>query len=64
MPKNSNDELVRQVRETRKKKIQECSARAAEKIVDIKIRGSKAKTKPTVQQITEMIAEEFGDLAG
>jgi hypothetical protein len=64
MPKISNDEVVRQIRESRKRKIQKCSARAAAKIAEIAVRGSKAMSKPTVTQISEMIAEEFNELVG
>jgi vacuolar-type H+-ATPase subunit H len=64
MPKNSNDELVRQVRESRKRKIQEASDRAAEKVIEIVSHGLKRKSKPTVQTVSEMIAKEFDALVG
>jgi hypothetical protein len=63
MAKSSNDEVIRQMRESRKKKIQICSTRAAEKVLAITARP-KAKSKPTVQTVAEMIAEEFDELVG
>jgi hypothetical protein len=63
MPKtSSNDEVIRQMRDSRRRKIQACSERAAENVVEIFAHGK--KTKPSVKTISEMIAEEFTELVG
>jgi hypothetical protein len=60
MPTNSNNELVRQVRESRRRKIQQASERAAEKVVEL----GKKKSKPSVKAVAEVIAAEFEQLTG
>jgi vacuolar-type H+-ATPase subunit H len=57
MPLRSNDELVRQIRETRKKQIQECSERAAQKIL-----ASFPKSKIDAEALTEIISAEFDEI--
>jgi hypothetical protein len=57
MPQPSNDELVRQIRETRKKQIQECSERAAQKIIALFPR-----IKTGVDVLAETIAAEFSEI--
>jgi hypothetical protein len=57
MPQPSNDELVRQIRETRRKQIQECSERAAQKII-----AFFPKIKTGAEMLAEIIAGEFSEI--
>jgi hypothetical protein len=57
MPQPSNDELVRQIRETRRKQIQECSERAAQRIVALF-----PKSKIGAEALAEIISAEFDEI--
>lgn len=59
MPLGSNDELVRQIRERRGQQIQECSERAAQKII-----ARFPKSKIGVDELAEIIAAEFSEMNG
>jgi hypothetical protein len=57
MPQPSNDELVRQIREARRRQIQGCSARVARNIVALSL-----KIKTGVDVLAETIAAEFAEI--
>ena len=58
MPHPSNDDLVRSIRERRSKQIQECSERAARKIV-----ARFPKSKIAADELAEIIAAEFNEIS-
>jgi len=58
MPHESSDEVVRAAREQRRKQVEDCSRRAAKKIL-AKMKGS----RPSEATLAELIAGEFEELA-
>jgi len=53
----SSDEVIRNAREARRKQIEECSKRAAKKIL-----AKLKSTRPTEATLAELIAGEFEEL--
>jgi hypothetical protein len=57
MPHQSSDDVVRQAREQRRKQIEDCSRRAAKKIL-VKLKGSRLSEAT----LAELIAGEFEEM--
>jgi len=57
MPESS-DQVIQHAREVRPKQIQECSSRAARKILAQLSKGS----KPTADSLAKLVASEFDEL--
>jgi len=55
----SSDQVIQHAREVRQKQIQDCSSRAARKILAQLSKGS----KPTADTLTKLIAAEFDELS-
>lgn len=60
MPKKSNDDLVRRIRELRITRVKNASRQAAEQIVKI----GTSKKPPTVEQIALITEQDFLRLPG
>jgi hypothetical protein len=58
MPHSTSDQVVWAAREKRRKQIEDCSRKAAKKIL-AKLKGG----RPTEATLTELIAGEFEELA-
>jgi hypothetical protein len=59
MPDRSSDQVIQHAREVRRKQIEECSSRAARKILAQLSEGSKA----SADTLTKVIATEFDELS-